>query len=180
MQTRFRERVKAERERDRRKWSQAELSKRLQAKGLKHILPSTVAKIESGDRAVRIDEANALADLFGVSVDGLLGRNPAGGELALVASNLTELARKSAGRHIGDLIDNIASELTELRYCAAEAVDSELTEVRHPPGGSVEELIASTETVLSALGEAQRALAALGDMPVPSVAITMRKRQAHE
>lgn len=40
---------------------------------------STVAKIESErrkPRAVRLAEASALADLFGVSVDGLLGRAP--------------------------------------------------------------------------------------------------------
>ena len=47
VQIRFRERVKAER--DRREWSQADLAKRLQAKGLNHIIPSTVAKIEAGD-----------------------------------------------------------------------------------------------------------------------------------
>jgi hypothetical protein len=36
--------------------------------------PTTIAKIEAGDRAVRIDEATALADIFEVSLDSLLGR----------------------------------------------------------------------------------------------------------
>ena len=35
---------------------------------------TTVAKIESGDRAVRVNEAAVLADLFKLSVDALLGR----------------------------------------------------------------------------------------------------------
>ena len=69
---RFRERVK--RERIHHKWSQADLAKRLQRKGLEQVYASTVAKIESGDRAARINEATALADLFEVSVDALLGR----------------------------------------------------------------------------------------------------------
>ena len=47
----------------------------LQNRGFEHIYSTTVAKIESGERAVRIDEAAALADLFDVSVDALLGRN---------------------------------------------------------------------------------------------------------
>ena len=34
----------------------------------------TIAKIEAGDRTVRIDEATAIADLFGLSLDALLGR----------------------------------------------------------------------------------------------------------
>jgi hypothetical protein len=42
----------------------------------------------------------------------------------------------------------------------------------HPPGSSVDELIASTETVLTALGEARRALAALGEAPIPGVMVT--------
>jgi transcriptional regulator with XRE-family HTH domain len=73
VETSFRERMKHERER--RRWSQADLSKLLQGRGLEHIYPTTVAKIESGERAVRIDEATAIADLFEVSVDVLLGRN---------------------------------------------------------------------------------------------------------
>ncbi len=35
---------------------------------------TTVAKIEKGERSVRIEEAAAIADLLGISVDALLGR----------------------------------------------------------------------------------------------------------
>lgn len=71
-ETRFRERV--EEERRRRKWSRADLAKMLQNKGFEHIYTSTVAKIEYGERSVRIDEATAIADLFDVPLDVLLGR----------------------------------------------------------------------------------------------------------
>jgi transcriptional regulator with XRE-family HTH domain len=60
-------------ERERRGWSQADMAKMLSRKGIQSMYPTTVAKIEAGERAVRIDEANAIADLFEVSLDSLLG-----------------------------------------------------------------------------------------------------------
>jgi transcriptional regulator with XRE-family HTH domain len=68
----FGKRVKAER--DRLKWSQSELAKRLSDNDIPMIHASTIAKIELGSRPTRIDEATAIADLFGVSLDALLGR----------------------------------------------------------------------------------------------------------
>jgi transcriptional regulator with XRE-family HTH domain len=38
-----------------------------------HMHWTTIAKIEKGARSVRIDEAAAIADCFGISVDTLLG-----------------------------------------------------------------------------------------------------------
>jgi transcriptional regulator with XRE-family HTH domain len=61
-------------ERDRRGWSQDELAKRLSDKGV-HVYASTIAKIESGSRAARLNEVAAVADLLEVSIDTLLGRS---------------------------------------------------------------------------------------------------------
>lgn len=69
---RFRKRLKSERQR--RDWSQEDVAKMLADKGIHGIYPTTIAKIEAGDRAVRIDELTAIADLLDVSLDGLLGR----------------------------------------------------------------------------------------------------------
>lgn len=67
----FRKRLKSERlNRD---WSQADVAKLLSDKGV-HMHPTTVAKIEAGERSVRIDEATGIADLFEMSLDALLGR----------------------------------------------------------------------------------------------------------
>jgi len=74
LEARFRERVRQQRQQQ--KMSQADLANRLGDKGIKGIYPTTIAKIESGERSVRIDEAAALADLFDVSLDALLGREP--------------------------------------------------------------------------------------------------------
>lgn len=67
----FRKRLKDERER--REWTQEALANMLSAKGIP-MHWTTVAKIEKGDRSVRIDEAAGIADLFGISVDTMLGR----------------------------------------------------------------------------------------------------------
>ena len=69
---RFGERVKAKR--DDRGWSQADMAKMLSDRGIHPMHPTTVAKIEAGDRSVRINEAVGIADLFEVSLDALLGR----------------------------------------------------------------------------------------------------------
>lgn len=68
----FRKQVRAER--DRRRWSQSHMAKLLSDKGI-GAHTTTIAKIEAGDRAVPIDEAAAIADLFDVSLDKLLGRD---------------------------------------------------------------------------------------------------------
>ena len=71
---RFGELVKKERDRKDRKWTQRELADKLADKGI-NMHWTTIAKIEKGgERSVRIDEAAAFADVFGVSVDHLLGR----------------------------------------------------------------------------------------------------------
>ncbi|MCD7052933.1 helix-turn-helix domain-containing protein [Rhodococcus sp. BH2-1] len=67
------------RERERFGWSQAELAERLTAElaptGVK-AHPTTIAKIEARDaekpRAIRLDEAAALARIFGRSIDDML------------------------------------------------------------------------------------------------------------
>jgi transcriptional regulator with XRE-family HTH domain len=109
VEARFRERVKQER--DGRKWSQADLSKMLSDKGIKGIYPTTIAKIESGERAVRIDEATALADLFEVSVDSLLGRSPGAQRSEL--TYLLRALRQSAQKALGDL-ETVRELLEEL------------------------------------------------------------------
>lgn len=68
---RFRERLR--RERESHHWSQADLARKLAAVGLS-VHPTTIAKIEAGDRAVRIAEAVAIAEIFGFSLDEAFGR----------------------------------------------------------------------------------------------------------
>jgi len=62
-------------EREHRKWTQRQMAELLSAKMGYSVHWTTIAKIEKGERSVRIDEAGGIADLFGASVDELLGRS---------------------------------------------------------------------------------------------------------
>jgi transcriptional regulator with XRE-family HTH domain len=85
-------------ERERREWSQEELAKRLTDKGIP-VYASTIAKIESEKkpRATRLGEAAGIADLFGVSLDSLLGRHTGlHSDLVFALRGLTDAARQSS------------------------------------------------------------------------------------
>jgi transcriptional regulator with XRE-family HTH domain len=112
---RFRERIFHER--DRRKWSQAEVAKRLTAMGIDSMHPTTVAKIEAGDREVKLDEAAAMADLYGLPLDTLLGRRPKGKrDLHYVLGALTDSAFTArtelhrVSKTLRDRLDDIPSD----------------------------------------------------------------------
>lgn len=122
--TRFREAMR--RERDRQKVSRAGLSNQLQNIGFDHIHPSTVAKIESGERPVRLDEATAIADLLGVGLDTLLGRRTrpeddyhdawraaveTGGQAAWQATSLERMLRDRVAQLVVADVDGEQAEL---------------------------------------------------------------------
>ncbi len=153
VETRFRERVRDER--TRRGWSQADLSKRLQAKGLQHLLPSTVAKIENGDRAVRIDEANALADEFAVSLDELLGRNLPEPDLPSTLQAFLETVR-SASVQLSAIEASLSDRSNELAAFEFEERDT---------------MVARSDRARDALTKARAALLAT---------ITVRSKEIHD
>lgn len=103
-------------ERQRRDWSQADVAKALSANGFQ-MYPTTIAKIEAGDRAVKIEEAVALADLFDLTLDVLTGRNyeSAGqaAEMRSVTATAQELVPKLTA--IGDQIDEADAYLADQR-----------------------------------------------------------------
>jgi transcriptional regulator with XRE-family HTH domain len=83
---RFAANVKARREL--RGWSQRQLAERMADLGHRSFRQQTVAEIEQGGRAVKLDEALALSRALGISVDNLI--RPAG--LTKVASELLAAA----------------------------------------------------------------------------------------
>jgi transcriptional regulator with XRE-family HTH domain len=91
---RFRKRLRTERER--REWSQSDLAQLLcDATGAKWH-PTTIAKIEAGDRSVRIDEAVAIAEVLEVPLNSLLGLKTAvENDLAYAMSALQQTVGKS-------------------------------------------------------------------------------------
>jgi transcriptional regulator with XRE-family HTH domain len=138
------------RERDSRGWSQAQLAKMLSDKDIP-MHWTTVAKIEAGDRSVRIDEAAGIADLFGVSVDGLLGRRPRPkADLFMALRGVLEAARSAAWQ--------VSALETGLRDQLAELTEAD-------SGEGYAELITDGGLAADALAEAGRVLARVGERP---------------
>ncbi|MBT2266293.1 helix-turn-helix transcriptional regulator [Rhodococcus erythropolis] len=73
-EARFGARVRIERER--RGWSQSDLADRVGSLGIA-MHPATIAKIEARDskkpRNIRLDEAHALAEIFNISIESMIG-----------------------------------------------------------------------------------------------------------
>lgn len=111
-------RKKARRGREERGWSQAEMAKRLQEKGIDSMYPTTVAKIEAGEREVKLDEATAVADLFEMSLDELVARDSnkrREDDISFYLRELRDNARKYAGQ-IADLSSTINGDLQNVEF----------------------------------------------------------------
>lgn len=111
----FRQRLVAERER--RGWTQAQVAAMLEQRGALGTIATTIAKLEAGNRAVRVDELAALADIFGISVDALIGRNSAGSDLVWAISKLTTAAQKAVN-DVSGIGQRIAGEMQDVRHYA--------------------------------------------------------------
>jgi hypothetical protein len=83
---------------------------------------TTIAKIEAASRSVRINEAVALADLFGVSLDWLLGREPDDTTLTFAMVNVSSYAG-TAGRQTLAAI-RTAADLEDILEDAEQRFDS--------------------------------------------------------
>jgi hypothetical protein len=129
------------------------------------VYPTTIAKIEAGDRAVRVGELDGIATLFGASVDLLLGRYSDRDELTLVAQRLQGLAHENAG-HMGDFRETLTSVLDDVRYYA----DLEAS-------GTADALIQAADTALAAINGAQQALSALAATPLQRKTTNPRKKR---
>jgi transcriptional regulator with XRE-family HTH domain len=120
------------REREGRGWSQADVAKRLSDNGIP-MYGTTVAKIESGERAVRVDEAAGIADLLEVPLDWLLGRQSAGpgAELRYVLRSLTEHAGETISA-IGRMMERLQdwdTDTFELMFDGKDELDADLKDI---------------------------------------------------
>jgi transcriptional regulator with XRE-family HTH domain len=100
-------------------WSQAQLAKQLGRFELKWY-GSTVAKIELGERPVKLAELVAVAELFGVSVDSLLrlGVKPRGDQVrTLMVAAETAIKISSA---LTDHMMDIDERLDDLKVSGAD------------------------------------------------------------
>lgn len=144
----FRKGLKAERERLR--LTQEKLAELFKANGL-DLHWSTIAKIENGDRSVRIDEAARIADVFQVSLDTLLGRT--------IAPGRDEVYTEQALVHaMGQTVAMAESLESSLRDRAADVA------AFHPEGW-VRGLVTGCEGACEALAAVQDTLRAAMNPP---------------
>lgn len=149
---RLRQRLRDEREHH--GWSQAALAAAVRRRGLL-CHETTIAKIEAGSRAVRVDELTVLSEIFTVSIDMLVGRNRSG-ELAWAAGNLTAAAQK------------MATEIDAMRSRLASDRD-DLVQARTIGGSAVDNLLERAVTSIRALAGARDCLNGLADQfPIPT------------
>jgi transcriptional regulator with XRE-family HTH domain len=155
---RFRQRVKAER--NRLGWTQTELAEKLSANGV-HAKWSSIAKLESGARGVRLDEAAAIADVFGTSLLALMGRRPKpAGDLHYTVETLLSTQRQ--GRWpLQALLTAMAEQTTEVA-----AADSR---------GFWAELIEDARAAVTALTEALAAVDRVGQRPTIGIKRAQRE-----
>ena len=106
-------RKKARMAREDRGWSQAEMARKLKGMGIDAMYGSTVAKIEAGEREVKLDEATAMADLFEMSLDELVARDSRKrreDELTYYLRQLRDNARQRAGQ-AADLAWSVSGDI---------------------------------------------------------------------
>jgi len=88
--------------------SQQKVADALKAQGYTHLHQSNLAKVERGERPVRLAEAVAMAELFGTTVDAALGlkadapQGPAAQALARRTSALQRIQALVAAELGGD------------------------------------------------------------------------------
>lgn len=139
--------------------SQAKLAASLQQFGVHGAYATTIAKIESGERAVQVDELRGLAEIFGVSADTLIGRRSDSTDLAWAMSKLTSGAQKIA-TEVHGLHDRLVREAEDVR-CA-----------RGPGDGPARSLLDAVSDARQALLSAEDALLALAtEFPLPGMSL---------
>jgi len=111
IELRFRQRLLYER--TAREWSQVHLSKLLKAKGV-GVSSTAIAKIEAGTRTVSMAEAAAIADVFEVSLDTLLGRDrrPEADMLYTVRSAIATAQQASV--QLSGIAEQLSERIAEL------------------------------------------------------------------
>ena len=90
--------------------------------------PTTIAKIEAGDRSVTIDEAAGVADLFELSLDSLLGRRSGlKTDLAFALHALQSVVNHSQWQIIAihAALDERLADLSDFEFDGREDLDSE-------------------------------------------------------
>lgn len=112
---------------------------------------TTLAKIEKGERSVRVDEAAGFAELFGCSIDALMGRRARPkADLLMAVRGVLDAGQSAAWQS--------AALSRALRECSAELSDVDR-------GGNYRELTDDADATADALDTAARLAERVGERP---------------
>jgi len=114
----------------------------LTAMGIDNMHHTTVAKIEAGDREIKLDEAVAMADLYGMSLDAILGGKRDLDYLLEALSDTVFLARTELDRtakSLRDRMEDIPSDYD--RHDALAALVREVVSHLDAAGKALDELV---------------------------------------
>lgn len=152
-------RVQLKLERTRRGWSQLQLANAVASRHKMAMYSTTIAKLEAGDRGVTVDELFAFAEIFGTSVDALIGHRPGGTDVMWAASKLSSNAHRFVGEVIS-LQERLSGDVGDLAYYADRDQHRE----------AVQPLIDAGNRSYAALFAASDALSRLaGEFPMPGM-----------
>lgn len=150
------------RERERRGWTQAKLSGELSARGIE-LHPSAVQKIEDRDiarpRAIRLDEARAIAAIFRMSLDEMF-----------VPTNPSLDAVFSAGYWLNDLNDEPAHVGTRVARQLRDAADRRY-------GDDEQEIKEAVDSALELVVDVVRRLVEVGEEGQRLMRLTRKVRK---
>lgn len=152
-------RVQLKMERLRRMMTQGDLATAIRKQSDIQIYPSTIGKIEAGERDVRVDELFAFSGLFGISVDALLGGRGSGADALWAAEKLSSNASKMANDMFA-FREKIDGDIQTLEECAERDKRFE----------AVADLCAAALAARMQIDNARIALSAVaGEFPLPGM-----------
>jgi transcriptional regulator with XRE-family HTH domain len=131
-------------------WSQADLALALRSAGLDHMHQTTVSRIESGERPVRVGEASVIAEVLRTPLSDMVS---APAELSQ-ADRL--IKRSQAAQEVARLLETDVKSLEEALAALADELDASLA-----PVGGLEPVYPEDLVALAR----RMALAQLGDVP---------------
>lgn len=104
-------------------WSMTEFASMLSEAGLKNFHPTTIGRLERGERPVRLNEAVVIAKVLGSALDDLVVEPLPGDDALKFATNSVESSSKRAARAF-DVVKfwrrEVEKEVTELRRKLAD------------------------------------------------------------
>ena len=139
--------------REDRKWSQADLARRMTERGWPYY-PQTVQRIEAGHRKVSVGEAKALAEILETTVDRLTWPGQEASAASLLQTYIVRV--EQAFEQIGEWTYSLRHSQFQLKLTVSEVVEDDYfgsAEIRRLADEAREAMKATPEQAVAGAGE---------------------------